>query len=87
MKYILYFIFAGFTFQQEGTATVERYPNMLRVRCANAEQVDNYYWVIVEQRGDSLLLDDGSIAFETANAVEIRDSTFHLSIYKDENRD
>lgn len=82
MKFILYFIFGGLSYFFEGHAEMQLTPTHLKVWCYTECQRDGYSWAIVEHRGDTIMLDDGSIALVTANAVEIKDQDFHLTVIK-----
>ena len=82
MKFILYFMFGGLSYFFEGRAEMQLTSTHLKVWCYTESQRDGYSWAIVEQRGDTLVLDDGSLARITANAVEIKDKDFHLTVIK-----
>lgn len=82
MKYILFFIYGGLSYFFEGRAEMQLTPTHLKVWCYTECQRDGYAWAIIEQRGDTLMLDDGSKALITANAVGITDTDFHLTVYK-----
>lgn len=82
MKFFLYFVYAGASYFLSGHAEYTVTRNHVKVWCKLEQQTDYYEWSILETRGDTLILDDGSWALQTSNALEVHDNGFHLSIIK-----
>ncbi len=80
MKFFLYFVYAGMTYFLSGHAEYTITRTHVKIWCKLEQQTDYYEWSILETRGDTLILDDGSWALKGRRYIEIHDDNFHLTV-------